>query len=245
VQGVSGENHCGRALSSAAISAAVGGASRCCTSAGGDCPEGAAKGWAAGVLGVKIGVVSDTHGFFDTRLDELLAGVELILHAGDVGKQEVLGELQRIAPVRPVRGNVDPSQLGFPFSMTLNLGRTPSGSSPESSLFKVELFHELSIPQAELEKWGSQASVEGDAARGRDTFLRGFDLSTRVIVFGHSHVPCAVALGGKLFFNPGSAGKQRFSCHGLAACWRSQPEGWRRQYSACNGIIESCLIKSG
>jgi hypothetical protein len=160
---------------------------------------------------VKIGVVSDTHGFFDTRLDELLAGVELILHAGDVGKQEVLGELQRIAPVRAVRGNVDPSQLGFPFSMTLNLGGTPSGSSPESSLFKVELFHELSIPQAELEKWGSQASVEGDAARGRDTFLRGFDFSTRVIVFGHSHVPCAVALGGKLFFNPGSAGKQRFS----------------------------------
>ena len=84
-----------------------------------------------------IGVVSDTHGFFDTRLGELLAGVELILHAGDVGKQEVLDELQRIAPVRAVRGNVDPSQLGLPFSMTLNLGET-----------RLELLHELPIPQA-------------------------------------------------------------------------------------------------
>ena len=147
-----------------------------------------------------IGVVSDTHGFFDTRLGELLAGVELILHAGDVGKQEVLDELQRIAPVRAVRGNVDPSQLGLPFSMTLNLGET-----------RLELLHELPIPQAKLEKWGSQAGAEGNAARGRDAFLRGFDQSTRVVVFGHSHVPCAVALGGKLFFNPGSAGKQRFS----------------------------------
>jgi len=48
---------------------------------------------------VRVGVVSDTHGFFDPRLEELLAGVELILHAGDVGKQEVLDESGRIAPV--------------------------------------------------------------------------------------------------------------------------------------------------
>ena len=48
---------------------------------------------------VRIGVVSDTHGFFDARLEKLLAGVELILHAGDVDKQQVLDELARIAPV--------------------------------------------------------------------------------------------------------------------------------------------------
>jgi len=153
-----------------------------------------------GALAVKIGVVSDTHGFFDTRLKELLAGVELILHAGDVGKQEVLDELQRIAPVRAVRGNVDSPQLGLPLSMTLSLGET-----------RLELLHELPVPQAKLEKWGSQAWAERDAARGRDEFLRGFDHNTRVVIFGHSHVPCTVELGGKLFFNPGSAGKQRFS----------------------------------
>jgi len=149
---------------------------------------------------VKIGVVSDTHGFFDTRLEELLAGVELILHAGDVGKQEVLDELQRIAPARAVRGNVDPPQLGLPLRMILDLGET-----------RLELLHELLVPQAELEKWASQAGVAGDAARGRDAFLRGFDHNARVVIFGHSHVPCAAALGGKLFFNPGSAGRQRFS----------------------------------
>jgi hypothetical protein len=149
---------------------------------------------------VKVGVVSDTHGFFDTRLEELLAGVELILHAGDVGKQEVLDELQRIAPVRGVQGNVDPLQLCLPLSMTLNLGET-----------RLELLHELPVLQAELEKWASQAGVERDAPRGRDAFLRGFDHNTRVVIFGHSHMPCAVALGGKLFFNPGSAGRQRFS----------------------------------
>jgi predicted phosphodiesterase len=44
---------------------------------------------------MKIGVVSDTHGFFDPRLKELLAGAEAILHAGDVGSQEVLDARQR------------------------------------------------------------------------------------------------------------------------------------------------------
>jgi len=175
-------------------------ASRSRANAGSGHSDGAAKGCKAGVLTVKIGVVSDTHGFFDTRLEELLAGVELILHAGDVGKAEVLDELQRIAPVRAVRGNVDPLQLGLPLSMTLSLDET-----------RLELFHELPVPQAKLEKWGSQSGVQGEAPRRRDAFLRGFDHNTRVVIFGHSHVPCAVELGGKLFFNPGSAGRQRFS----------------------------------
>ena len=149
---------------------------------------------------MKVGVVSDTHGFFDTRLEELLAGVELILHAGDVGKQEVLDELERIAPVRAVRGNVDPPQLGLPFSTTSRIRGV-----------QVELLHELAAPQTELEKWANQAQAEGLAPRGRDAFLRGFDHNTRVVIFGHTHAPCAVGLAGKLFFNPGSACKQRFS----------------------------------
>jgi predicted phosphodiesterase len=52
----------------------------------------------------------------------------------------------------------------------------------------------------------------------REAFLRTFDDATRVVVFGHSHQPCLLTLGHKLFFNPGSAGKQRFSlprCCGL------------------------------
>lgn len=158
---------------------------------------------------MKIGVVSDTHGFFDGRLGELLGGVELILHAGDVGNQEVLDELKRIAPVQAVRGNVDPAQLGLPFRTTLEVGGV-----------RVEVLHQLPASQADLEKWALEGRAEGPAPRGRDAFLRDFDPKTRIVVFGHSHVPCAVTLADKLFFNPGSAGKQRFSlpqCYGLLA----------------------------
>ena len=54
-----------------------------------------------------IGVISDTHGLVRPQVIEALAGVEMILHAGDIGKQEVLDTLQQIAPVVAVRGNND------------------------------------------------------------------------------------------------------------------------------------------
>jgi putative phosphoesterase len=56
---------------------------------------------------MKIGVVSDTHGLFRAEVAAALAGVERILHLGDVGKASVLKELGKIAPVTAVRGNVD------------------------------------------------------------------------------------------------------------------------------------------
>ncbi len=56
---------------------------------------------------MKIGVVSDTHGLFRPEVASALAGVERILHLGDVGKPSVLEELARIAPVTAIRGNVD------------------------------------------------------------------------------------------------------------------------------------------
>ncbi len=56
---------------------------------------------------MKIGVVSDTHGLFRPEVATALAGVERILHLGDVGKPSVLKELSKIAPVTAIRGNVD------------------------------------------------------------------------------------------------------------------------------------------
>ena len=56
---------------------------------------------------MKIGVISDTHGLLRPEVAPALAGVERILHLGDVGKISILGELEKIAPVTAVRGNVD------------------------------------------------------------------------------------------------------------------------------------------
>jgi putative phosphoesterase len=57
---------------------------------------------------VVAGVISDTHGLLRPEAVAALAGVDLILHAGDVGSPDVLSELERIAPVYAISGNVDP-----------------------------------------------------------------------------------------------------------------------------------------
>jgi putative phosphoesterase len=55
----------------------------------------------------RIGLISDTHGLLRQEALQVLRGSELIIHAGDVGKPEILEELRKIAPVVAVRGNVD------------------------------------------------------------------------------------------------------------------------------------------
>jgi putative phosphoesterase len=57
--------------------------------------------------GVIVGLISDTHGLLRERAIEALAGSDLIIHAGDVGRAEILDRLRSIAPVFAVRGNVD------------------------------------------------------------------------------------------------------------------------------------------
>jgi uncharacterized protein len=56
-----------------------------------------------------IGVISDTHGLLRPEALAALAGVEHILHAGDVGEFSILEKLREIAPVTAIRGNVDVS----------------------------------------------------------------------------------------------------------------------------------------
>jgi putative phosphoesterase len=56
---------------------------------------------------MKIGVISDTHGLLRPEVAPALVGVEHILHLGDVGKISILHELEAIAPVTAIRGNVD------------------------------------------------------------------------------------------------------------------------------------------
>jgi uncharacterized protein len=55
----------------------------------------------------RIGIISDTHGLLRPEAEQRLAGVDHIVHAGDIGRPEIVDALRRIAPVAAIRGNVD------------------------------------------------------------------------------------------------------------------------------------------
>jgi len=55
----------------------------------------------------RIGIISDTHGLLRTEAERGLRGVDHIIHAGDIGRPEIVDALRRIAPVTAIRGNVD------------------------------------------------------------------------------------------------------------------------------------------
>jgi putative phosphoesterase len=133
----------------------------------------------------KIGVVSDTHGLFDEKLARLLEGVSLILHAGDVGAASVLTRLSQIAPVRAVAGNNDtgPWARELPAARVERIGGVP-----------VLVVHELGKPADPNVKVQFLMQAE----------------NPRVVVSGHSHKGELTVVGGRLFVNPGGAGKKRF-----------------------------------
>ena len=137
-----------------------------------------------------IGVVSDTHGFYDSRVPPLLSGVEHILHAGDIGTGQIIEQLSEIAPVTAVRGNNDREgpESGFPEVETIQIGGC-----------HIYLTHIVKVPK------------EGDTS-GLATYL---DNGADVVVFGHSHMAFNETRetgqrGPLTFFNPGAAGKRRF-----------------------------------
>jgi putative phosphoesterase len=65
-----------------------------------------------------VGVISDTHGLLRPEAVAALKGSDLIIHAGDVGKPEILDELRRVAPTFAVRGNVDAAPWAAALPMT-------------------------------------------------------------------------------------------------------------------------------
>jgi uncharacterized protein len=62
-------------------------------------------------MSIKIGCLSDTHGFYDERLDDFLGWCDEIWHAGDIGSILVTEKLEAIAPVRAVHGNIDGQEI--------------------------------------------------------------------------------------------------------------------------------------
>ena len=73
----------------------------------------------------KVGIISDTHGLVRQRVVKSFKDVDLIMHAGDVGKPDVLETLQAIARVFPVRGNVDGGKWAdnLPFTEAVKVGQ--------------------------------------------------------------------------------------------------------------------------
>lgn len=140
----------------------------------------------------RIGVIGDTHLTSATdlseRIAELFSDVERILHTGDVLADPVLQELEEIAPVEAVSGNMD-----YP-AMKARLA--------EKSVFEIEsarvgLIHGHGVSGAVLDR------KDWDAMH--DYLRSEFDESVDCIVYGHTHVAMNEEQQGVLFFNPGTA----------------------------------------
>jgi uncharacterized protein len=75
---------------------------------------------------IRVGVLSDTHGLLRPEVIKHLQGSDLIVHAGDIGSDVIIPELERIAPVYAVRGNVDKGAWAYKFPLTnaVQIGKT-------------------------------------------------------------------------------------------------------------------------
>jgi hypothetical protein len=73
---------------------------------------------------VKIGVISDTHGLLRPEAEQRLVGVAHIIHAGDIGRPDIIMDLGRIAPVSAIKGNVDTADWAacYPDTQTISFG---------------------------------------------------------------------------------------------------------------------------
>lgn len=140
---------------------------------------------------MKIGVISDTHmpkkaKKLPLNLVEGLDGVDFILHAGDWTSLTVYEELQQVAPVIGVYGNVDSAEV-------------------------QQFFKEKIVLDVKGVKIGV---IHGHAGKKKTTPLRaleafqGHDLN--VIKFGHSHIPYKEVINNTILFNPGSPTDKRF-----------------------------------
>ena len=133
---------------------------------------------------MRLGIISDTHGLLRPEVFEVFSEVDLILHAGDIGSPELLGELEAIAPVHAVWGNTD----GFDVRNRV----------PETVVTRIEGFdfvivhgHQVGVPTPEK--------------------LNRAYPNAEVIIFGHTHRPLLVVVDQVVtVMNPGGAGARRF-----------------------------------
>jgi putative phosphoesterase len=153
---------------------------------------------------MKIGVISDTHNFFEPQIPARFKGVQHIIHAGDVGLPRILFQLEQIAPVTAVLGNTDEPGLHYPLTEVVELAG------------RKFLVHHIVNPHSLTEDF--QARLQGERPA--------------VVVFGHTHRPFRETIDGTLFFNPGYAGKSRFGLERSVAILHCGPVEIRSEYLA-------------
>jgi len=150
----------------------------------------------------KIGVISDTHDFLDPRVFELFTGVDHILHAGDIGRPEILRQLGSIAPVTAVSGNTDDPGFRYPLiASTVLDGRQ-------------FLVHHIIAPASLTDALKERIHRDQPAA----------------VVFGHTHRPFCQTVEKVFYFNPGYAGKSRFGMERSLAILHCEKERLRPEY---------------
>ncbi|HXE57753.1 MAG TPA: metallophosphoesterase family protein [Gemmatimonadales bacterium] len=133
---------------------------------------------------MRLGIIADTHGLLRPQVFELFAGVDHILHAGDIGSPDLLTELEAIAPVTAVYGNTD----GFDLR-----GRLPRVVETRLAGFDLVLTHG--------DQFGAPTPAKLNAAFP----------NAEIIVFGHTHRPLLTTVDLVVtVMNPGGAGPRRF-----------------------------------
>lgn len=158
-------------------------------------------------------VVSDTHSRPQPSVMALVAALRpvAILHGGDIGDLSVLDELGRIAPVLPVRGNIDGHANDLPDVLLVDVNRHPAPS------LRIFLTH-----------YAVQGTrIVADVAR------RANEEGASLVVCGHSHVPFLGEDRGLVVFNAGSCGPRRFQLPIVFGTIDITPETVRLQHVSC------------
>jgi putative phosphoesterase len=147
---------------------------------------------------MRIGLISDTHipeacEHLPPRVFEVFAGIDLVMHAGDVYVNRVLDELAAIAPVIAALGNGDEGLDGHRHRLDVEDARVREAHLVEVAGVRIGLVHAIPTPDE---------TSDEVFARAMNTQFGG---PVDVVVQGHSHVQGVVRFGSTLVVNPGSA----------------------------------------
>ncbi len=147
---------------------------------------------------MRIGLISDTHipeacEHLPTRVFEVFAGIDLVMHAGDVYVNRVLDELSAIAPVIAALGNGDEGLDGHRHRLDQDDERVREAHLVEIAGVRIGLVHAIPTPDE---------TSEEVFARAMNTQFGG---PVDVVVQGHSHVEGVTRFGATMVINPGSA----------------------------------------